>query len=118
MDLDGLLHEHLTEVWHHDKSAYYSNDLHKIRWVHKGEGAIPYANSEGVSLMAVDFILDNYVWLCSPGGSQQAQVLFKAGKAQEGYLMNDDILLQATKAMDILQEHYPSEKHVFVLIMQ
>src|SRR5882724_816854 len=104
MDLDGLLHGHLTVVWHHYKSTYYVNDWHKIRWVHKGKG---------VSLMVVDFVLANYGWLHSPDGSQQAWVLFKAGKAQEGYFTNDDILRQATHVMDILQEHYPSENHVF-----
>jgi len=51
--------------------------------VHKGEG---------VSLMVVDFVLADYGWLHSPDGSQQAWVLFKAGKAWEGYFMNNDIL--------------------------
>src|SRR5882724_10101622 len=64
--------------------------------------------------MVADLGLANYGWLYSPDGSHHAQVLFKAGKAQEGYLMNEDILQQATHVMDILQEHYPSENHVFV----
>src|SRR5882724_13259285 len=42
--------------------------------------------------MVADFVSANYGWLHSP----------------------DDILWQAMHAMDILQEHYPSEKHVFV----
>ena len=68
--------------------------------------------------MVADFVSADYGWLCSPDGSQQAQVLFKAGKAQEGYFTNDDILGQATHAMDILQEHYLSEKHFLFLITQ
>jgi len=49
-----------------------------------------------------------------PGRIQQARVLFKAGKAWEGYFTNEDILRQATKAMDILQNNYQSELHVFI----
>ena len=64
--------------------------------------------------MVADFISADYGWLHSPDGSQQAWVLFKAGKAREGYFTNNDILQQATHAMDILQEHYLSENHVFV----
>jgi len=33
--------------------------------------------------MVADFASADYGWMDSPGGSQQAQVLFKAGKAQE-----------------------------------
>jgi hypothetical protein len=48
------------------------------------------------------------------GSSEQARVLFKAGKARDGYFQNDDLVDQATKAMDILEKHYPHDKHVFV----
>jgi len=48
----------------------------------------------------------------APQMAAAAQVAVQGWKGPRGYLMNDDILLQATKAMDILQEHYPSEKHV------
>jgi hypothetical protein len=41
-------------------------------------------------------------------------MLFKAGKNQEGYFTNSDILNHATAAMDILEKHYPDEDHVFV----
>jgi hypothetical protein len=30
-------------IWNHDESTYYANDQRKIRWVHKGETAVPYA---------------------------------------------------------------------------
>jgi len=85
----------------------------KIRWVHKGEGAIPYAKGEGVSLMVVVFVLANYGWLCSLDGSQQAWVLFQAGKAWEGYFMNDDILRQTTNAMDIYPRALSVRKSCF-----
>jgi hypothetical protein len=38
-------------------------------------------------------------------------VLFKAGKAQEGYFMNADILNHSTTVMNI---HYPDKEHVLV----
>ena len=71
-------------IWHHGELTYYTNDWHKICWVHKGEQEVPYAKGEGVSLMVTDFISANYGWLHSPYGNQQAQVLFKARKAWEG----------------------------------
>ena len=74
---------------------------------------MPYAKGEGVSLMVADFVSANYRWLRSLDGSQQARVLFKAGKAWQGYFTNEDILCQAMKAMDILQNNYQSEMHVF-----
>jgi hypothetical protein len=42
-------------------------------------------------------------------------VLFKAGKVQQGYFTNEDILKQASVAMDILYKHYPDEDHVLML---
>jgi len=41
-------------------------------------------------------------------------VLFKAGKAQDGYFTNEDILQQAMNAMDILQKEFQSENHIFI----
>ena len=103
-----------TVLWHHDESTFYANDWHKIHWVHNSESAMPYAKGEGVLLMVADFVSADYGWLCSPDGSQQARVLFKAGKAWDGYFTNQDILLQAQNAMDILQSEYASDNHVFI----
>jgi len=64
--------------------------------------------------MAADFVSADYGWLRSPDGKEGAQVLFKAGRAWEGYFMNEDILNQASHAMDILEQHFPSEKHVLL----
>ena len=41
-------------------------------------------------------------------------MLFKAGKNWEGYFMNNNILNQMNKVMDILEKHYPDEDHVLV----
>jgi hypothetical protein len=75
---------------------------------------VPYVKGEGASLMVADFVSADYGWLRSPDGKQEARVLFKAGKAQQGYFTNEDILEQATNAMDILEKHYPDEKHVLL----
>ena len=76
----GLPEPHII-VWHHDESTFYANDRRKIRWVHAGETAVPYAKGEGASLMVADFVSADYGWLRSPDGKQEARVLFKAGKA-------------------------------------
>jgi len=55
-----LLQDRHTVVWHHDESTFYANDRRKIRWVHKGETAVPYAKGEGVSLMVADFVSADY----------------------------------------------------------
>ncbi|OJA17495.1 hypothetical protein AZE42_13838 [Rhizopogon vesiculosus] len=41
-------------------------------------------------------------------------MLFKAGKARDGYFTNENILAHAEKAMDILSRDYANEDHVFV----
>jgi hypothetical protein len=40
--------------------------------------------------------------------------LFKAGKGQDGYYTNEEIIKQAVKAMDILDEFFPGDKHGLV----
>jgi len=64
--------------------------------------------------MVADFVSADYGWLKSPDGKQQARVVFKAGKACQGYFTNDDILNHASVAMDILKTHYPDEDHVLL----
>ena len=49
--------------------------------------------------------------ICSSNSS--ARVMFKAGKNQDGYFINDKILAQANWAMDILDNNYPDDVHVF-----
>src|SRR5882724_10885191 len=75
-----------------------------MNWVHNGEHAVLYVKGEGVSLMGADIFSANYGWLQSQYGSQQAWVLFKASKAQDGYFTNDNIL----------QNNYQSQNHVLV----
>jgi hypothetical protein len=64
--------------------------------------------------MVADFISADYGWLRSPDKTKEARVIFKAGINREGYFTNEDILKQATTAMDILAEYYPHEDHKFV----
>jgi hypothetical protein len=44
---------------------------------------------------------------------KSARTLFRPGKNRDGYQTTDDILEQATIAMDILDKDYSDEKHVF-----
>jgi hypothetical protein len=101
-------------IWHHDESIFYANDRRKTRWVHKTETATPYVKGEGASLMVADFISADYGWLCSPDGQESARVLFKPGKNRDGYFDCDDIIDQSTKAMDILERHFPDDDHIFI----
>ncbi|KAG1789416.1 uncharacterized protein HD556DRAFT_1447031 [Suillus plorans] len=85
-----------TIMWFHDESMFYANDRRKVHWVHDSESALPQPKGEGASLM------------------ESAWVLFKAGRARDGYFTNQEIVAQAVKAMDILQKDYPGEDHVLV----
>ena len=107
-------HERHVVVWYHDESTFYANDRRKSGWVHSSETAVPYAKGEGPSQMVADVVSADYGWLRSPDGKDKARVFFKAGKNREGYFTNDEILEQATKIMDILDEHYAGEDHVLV----
>lgn len=101
-------------IWFHDKSTFYANDCRKSRWVYKDVSAAPYVKGEGSSLMVVDFVSVDHGWLKSPDGKELVQVLFKAGKSRDGYFLNDEIVVQVQKAMDIIQMHWPNEDHMFI----
>jgi hypothetical protein len=105
---------HRVVVWFHDESTFYANDRWKKRWVHESEKAVPQTKGEGASLMVSDFVSAEYGWLRSPDGKESARVLFKAGKARDGYFTNEDILQQTEAVMDIVSKHYPDEDHIFV----
>ena len=49
--------------------------------------------------------------ICSSNGS--VRVMFKAGKNRDSYFTNDKILAQANRAMDILDNDYLDDMHVF-----
>jgi len=111
---DALANGRTVVIWFHDESTFYANDRRIVRWVHKSEKAVPRAKGEGASLMVADFISADYGWLTSPDKTKYTRVLFKAGKARDGYFTNDDIISHATSAMDLLDKHYPEEEHVLV----
>ena len=99
-------------IWWHDESTFYANDRQLIFWVHSSVTAIPRTKGEGISEMVADFVSADYGWLRF--GEEEARVLFKAGKGREGYFTNADIRKHAHSAMNILDKHCPSERHVFV----
>ncbi|KIM58662.1 hypothetical protein SCLCIDRAFT_16731 [Scleroderma citrinum Foug A] len=90
------------------------NDNSVLRWVHQNESAVPQPKGEGASLMVADFVSADYGWLRSPDGKEHARVLFKAGKTQDGYFTNDDIVAQTGRAMDVLSKHYTNKDRVFI----
>ena len=99
-----------TVVWFHDESIFYAHNCCKVHWVHNSESAKPYAKGDGASLMIADFICADYGWL--QGDGCDACVMLKPGKNCDGYFSNDEVLQQATQAIDILWQ--PNDKHVFV----
>lgn len=64
--------------------------------------------------MVADFVSANYGWLHTPNGEEDARVLLKIGKSQEGYFTNDDVLKQTQRAIDILWKQYPNDNHVLI----
>ncbi len=48
------------------------------------------------------------------GDGSNAHIMLKPGKNHDGYFSNDDVLGQATQAMNILKEKYPNERHILV----
>jgi hypothetical protein len=111
---EALANGRTVVIWFHDESTFYANDHRIVCWVHKDEKAIPRAKGEGASLMVADFVSADYGWLTSLDGKEETCVLFKAGKAREGYFMNTNIINHAAATMDILDKHYPNEEHVLV----
>jgi hypothetical protein len=112
---DGLrLFQNHIVVWYHNESMFYANDQRNVGWVHKDAKAIPWAKSEGPSLMVADFVSTDYGWLCFPDSSETACVLFKAGALWEGYFINEDILRHARCAINILEKHRPNKSHKLV----
>ena len=103
-----------TVLWFHDQCIFYQNDRRKNRWVHATEKPVPLPKGEGLSLMVSDFVSADYGWLVSPDGEGSARVLFRPGVNRDGYFTNEDILRQVDHAMDILQQHYPNDDHVFI----
>ncbi|KAI0371845.1 hypothetical protein BV20DRAFT_941233 [Pilatotrama ljubarskyi] len=100
--------------WWHNESTFYAHDQHTQRWVHKREKATPRRKGEGASLMAADFVSAEYGWLRSPDGRDSTRILFHVGKNRDGYFTHEEIFQHATKAMDILRQHFPDEEHVFI----
>ena len=101
-------------VWFHDESTFYAHDRRRRCWVHKTKKAVPRQKGEGISVMVADFVSADYGWLHSSDGKESVRVIFKAGKAWDGYFTNEDITNQLDTAMDIVEKHYPHDKHIFV----
>ncbi|KIK72826.1 hypothetical protein PAXRUDRAFT_179854, partial [Paxillus rubicundulus Ve08.2h10] len=104
----------LVIAWRHDESTFYANERRHSGWVHVDVGADPQPKGEGESIMVSDFISPEYGWCRSPDAKESARVIFRAGKAWDGYYTCDDVLAQTSATMDLLQKHYPDSDHVFI----
>ncbi|KAG2148707.1 uncharacterized protein EDB93DRAFT_1084808, partial [Suillus bovinus] len=113
--LAWIYYQPQIQKWREDDSTFYANNRRKQHWVHDSEGAVPQPKGEGTSLMVADFISADYRFLCSKDGSESARVLFRAGKACNGYFTNQDITAHVAKPMSILEKDYSKEDHVLIL---
>lgn len=64
--------------------------------------------------MTTHFVLADYGWLCSPDGTKSAQILFHAGKARKGYFDNENIWQHLALGMELAENYYPDDDHVFI----
>ncbi|QRV89382.1 DDE superfamily endonuclease [Ceratobasidium sp. AG-Ba] len=100
-------------VWFHDESIFYANDRRLARWVHRLERAKPYAKGEGASIMVADFVsVDG--WLKGNDPKKNARIVMFPGKHRDGYLTNERIRLQLTRAIELAKAKYPDAEHVFI----
>ena len=65
-------------------------------------------------MMTAQYFPPDHGYLCSLDGKEDSRVIFKPGKNRDSYFDNNDILAQASTAMDICKKYYPNEKHVFI----
>ena len=105
---------HPVTVWQHNESTFYANDCCQSGWVEKGAGAKPQPKGEGESVMISDFVSPEYGWCKSPNGKECGRVVFRAGRAQDGYFTAEDIFAQTAKALDLLAKYHPDSNHVFI----
>ncbi|KAF8578583.1 hypothetical protein K439DRAFT_1648741 [Ramaria rubella] len=91
----------------HDESTFYANDRCKTRWVHISEKPEPVHKGEGTSLMVSDFCSPDLGWLKSKDGSQEARVIFRAGKNRDVYFDCADLCAQTEHAIELFEDNYP-----------
>jgi len=103
-----------TVYWHHNEITYMQNNWCQVWWVLEDEKPVPQPKGEGPSLMVADFVSADYSWLRSPDEKEEARVLFKAGTNRDGYFTSEEILEQATRAMDILEKYFPHDHHILI----
>ncbi|KAG1835931.1 hypothetical protein DFJ58DRAFT_847267 [Suillus subalutaceus] len=60
------------------------------------------------------FIISHECWKWKEDDVTVEEVLFRAGKAHDGYFTNQDITAHAAKTMNILEKDYPDEDHVLI----
>ena len=99
----------------HDESTFYETNHQKKKWVHALDKPEPVKKGDGQSIMVSTFVTsewgllwDETEWASSNKKFQQtnfseACLFFWAGKAQDGYFDNDDLVIEVDKAIDIFE---------------
>lgn len=101
-------------IWFYNKSVFYVHDCRKSHWVYRDKMVMPKSKGEDASLIIADFISADYRWLHSPDRTKHAHEYFKLDKNWDRWFTNEDILDQATNAIDVLKRYYPNERHILV----
>ncbi|KAI0244901.1 hypothetical protein BJV78DRAFT_1085196, partial [Lactifluus subvellereus] len=97
----------------HDESTFYANDQRKVKWIHSSERMAPQPKGEGASIMVSDFLVPEWGRLMYD--SEDARILFRAGKNRDGYFDSSDLLKQVETAIDIFEAR--TNRHVTGLFM-
>ncbi|KAG1816026.1 uncharacterized protein BJ212DRAFT_1299875 [Suillus subaureus] len=99
-------HEEFLQCWKEYKKCMvtYDNDSNVLTSpsgfpVAQGDKAIPEQKDEGPSLMIPDMVTLNWGRL----KEEEACIIFKAGKNQDGYFSAEDLLVQVEQAIDIFE---------------
>ncbi|KIJ35540.1 hypothetical protein M422DRAFT_180562 [Sphaerobolus stellatus SS14] len=96
----------------HNESTFYANDWCPKQWIHSSEKPAPVQKGEGVSIIVSDFYSPDLGWLISKDSTQEACILFKAGKNQDGYFDCTDLCKQVSTTIDLFEDNFPDKSAV------
>ncbi|KAJ7159143.1 hypothetical protein C8R43DRAFT_859265, partial [Mycena crocata] len=85
----------------HDESTFYANDRKNVGWTHKSDKGKPQPKGEGKSIMISDFLTPDWGRLIHD--SEEARLLWWAGKNRDGWFKSEDLLKQVDLAIDIFE---------------
>ena len=92
----------------HDESTYYAYSDQTFFWGN-AETNILQQKSLGASIMVPNFVDEVGGFVCD--GEESARVMLETSK--DGYFMNDHLLKQVEKTINIFQRVYPEHRGLF-----